>query len=47
MRPHHGEYMTITRVRELNHDAHRMVNKIKALEEPEEGFFSRPYSCEL
>lgn len=39
MRPHHGEYMTITRVRELNHDAHRMVNKIKALEEPEEGIF--------
>lgn len=39
MQPNRREYMTITRVRELNQDAHRMVNKIKALEEPEEGIF--------
>lgn len=39
MQPNHRELKTIARVRELNHDAHRMINKIKALEEPEEGVF--------
>lgn len=33
------EIETIARVRGLNHEALRMIKKIKALEEPEEGVF--------
>lgn len=39
MHPNRKELITIARVQDLNHEAHRMVNKIKALGEPEEGTF--------
>lgn len=39
MQPNRKELKTLARVRELNHEAHRMINKIKALEEPEDGVF--------
>lgn len=39
MQPNRKEIETIARVRGLNHEALRMVKKIKALEEPEEGVF--------
>ena len=39
MQPNRKEIETIARVRGLNHEALRMIKKIKALEEPEEGVF--------
>lgn len=39
MQPNRKEIETIARVRGLNHEAHRMIGKIKVLEEPEEGVF--------
>lgn len=39
MRANRREIETIARVRGLNHEALRMIKKIKALEEPEEGVF--------
>ena len=39
MQPNRKELKTLARVRELNHEAHRMVNKIKALEEPGDSVF--------
>lgn len=42
MRPNRKEIETIARVRGLNHEALRMIKKIKALEEPEEGVFRDP-----
>ena len=39
MQQNHKEIETIARVRGLNHEALRMIKKIKALEEPEEGVF--------
>ena len=39
MQPNRKELKTLARVRELNHEALRMINKIKALEEPEDGVF--------
>lgn len=39
MQPDGKELKTITRVQDLNHEALRMVKKIKALEEPEDGIF--------
>lgn len=47
MQPNRKEIETIARVRGLNHEALRMIKKIKALEEPEEGVFSRSDPCEL
>ena len=39
MQQNRKEIETIARVRGLNHEALRMIKKIKALEEPEEGVF--------
>lgn len=39
MRSDRKELKTLARVQVLNHEALRMINKIKALEEPEEGIF--------
>ena len=39
MQPDGKELKTIVRVQDLNHEALRMVKKIKALEEPEDGIF--------
>lgn len=39
MQPNRKELITIARVQDLNHEALRMIKKIKALEEPEEGIF--------
>ena len=39
MQPNRKELNTLARVQDLNHEALRMVGKIKALEEPEDGFF--------
>lgn len=39
MQPDGKELKTIIRVQDLNHEALRMVKKIKALEEPEDGIF--------
>lgn len=39
MQPNRKEIETIAGVRGLNHEAHRMIGKIKVLEEPEEGVF--------
>lgn len=39
MRSDRKELKTLARVQDLNHEALRMINKIKALEEPEEGIF--------
>lgn len=39
MQQNRKEIETIVRVRGLNHEALRMIKKIKALEEPEEGVF--------
>lgn len=39
MQPNRKEIETIARVRGLNHEVHRMIGKIKVLEEPEEGVF--------
>ena len=39
MQPNRRELKTIARVQDLNHEALRMIKKIKALEEPEEGTF--------
>ena len=39
MRSDRKELKTLARVQDLNHEALRMTNKIKALEEPEEGIF--------
>lgn len=39
MHPNRREFKTLARVQDLNHEALRMVGKIKALEEPEEGIF--------
>lgn len=39
MRPDRKGIETIARVRELNHEAQRMVALVKTLEEPEEGAF--------
>lgn len=39
MQPDGKELKTIVRVQDLNHEAVRMVKKIKALEEPEDGIF--------
>lgn len=39
MQSNRKEIETIARVRGLNHEAHRMIGKIKVLKEPEEGVF--------
>ena len=39
MQPNCRELKTIARVQDLNHEALRMIKKIKAFEEPEEGTF--------
>lgn len=39
MQPNRKEIEAIARVRGLNHEAHRMIGKIKVLKGPEEGFF--------
>lgn len=39
MQPNRRELKTIARVQDLNPEALRMIKKIKALEEPEEGIF--------
>lgn len=39
MQPNRRELKTIARVQDLNHEALRMIKKIKALEELEEGIF--------
>lgn len=39
MQQNRKEIETIARVRGLNHEALRMIKKIKVLEEPEEGVF--------
>lgn len=39
MQPDGKELKTIARVQDLNHGALRMVKRIKALEEPEDGIF--------
>lgn len=39
MRSDRKELKTLARVQDLNHEALRMINKIKVLEEPEEGIF--------
>lgn len=39
MQQNRKEIETIAKVRGLNHEALRMIKKIKALEEPEEGVF--------
>lgn len=39
MQPDGKELKTIVRVQDLNHEALRMVKKIKALDEPEDGIF--------
>lgn len=39
MQPDGKELKTIVRIQDLNHEALRMVKKIKALEEPEDGIF--------
>lgn len=39
MQPNRRELKTIASVQDLNHEALRMIKKIKALEEPEEGIF--------
>lgn len=39
MQPNRKELKTIVRVQDLNHEALRMVDKIKELREPEEGIF--------
>lgn len=39
MRSDRKELKTLARVQDLNHEALRMIKKIKALEEPEEGVF--------
>ena len=39
MQPDREEFETLTRVRDLNHEAMHVIQKIKALEEPGEGVF--------
>ena len=39
MQPNRRELKTLARVQNLNHEALRMVGKIKELREPEEGIF--------
>lgn len=39
MQPDGKELKTIARVQDLNHEVLRMVKRIKALEEPEDGIF--------
>lgn len=39
MQPDREEFETLTRVRDLNHEAMHVIQKIKALEEPDEGAF--------
>lgn len=39
MQPNRKELNTLARVQDLNHEALRMVGKIKELREPEEGIF--------
>lgn len=39
MQPDGKELKTIARVQDMNHEALRMVKRIKALEEPEDGIF--------
>ena len=39
MQPNRRELKTLARVQDLNHEALRMVKRIKTLEEPEDGIF--------